>query len=120
MRIDKFLWCLRYFKTRSLATEECAKNHITIGNQKVKPSREVFVADQITVRKDQINYTFEVLNIPENRVGAKLVDLYRKDTTPPEAFEKIELMKYSKDYYRQKGSGRPSKKDRRDLDDFID
>lgn len=120
MRIDKFLWTVRYYKTRSQATESINKGHVSVGNQKVKPSREVFVGDIITVRKDQINYTLEVLDIPENRIGAKLVDLYRKDTTDKEQFEKLELLKYSQDYYRQKGSGRPTKKDRRDITDFMD
>ena len=120
MRIDKFLWHIRYFKTRTLATEACNKGHISISNQKVKPSKEVFIGDQLIVKKEQINYSLEVIGIPENRVGAKLLDLYRKDTTPKEAFEKKEMLKYSQDYYRKKGSGRPSKKDRRDLEDFID
>ncbi len=120
MRIDKLLWILRYYKTRSVATESINKGHVSIGNQKVKPSREVFVGDSITLRKDQINYTFELINIPENRVGAKLLDLYRKDTTDKEQFEKIDLLKLSKEYYRQKGSGRPTKKDRRELNDFFD
>ncbi|MCW8981679.1 MAG: RNA-binding S4 domain-containing protein, partial [Altibacter sp.] len=71
-------------------------------------------------RKDQINYQLEVLDLPESRLGAKLVDMYRKDTTPKEAFESQELLKYAKDYYRKKGVGRPTKKDRRDLDDFTD
>lgn len=119
MRIDKFLWVVRYFKTRNLATEACNKGHISINNQKVKPSRLVLTGDKIEVRKNQINYTFDVLNIPDNRIGAKLVELYIKDTTPKEAFEKLELLKYSQDYYRQKGSGRPTKKDRRELDDFT-
>ena len=118
MRIDKYLWCIRYFKTRNLATEACKKGHIKIGGQGIKPSRMVFQGDQIGVRKNQVNYVFEVLDIPLNRVGAKLVDLYRKDNTPKEEFEKFELLKYSKDYYRKKGTGRPTKKDRRDLDEI--
>lgn len=120
MRIDKYLWVVRYFKTRSLATESCNKGHVSINGQKVKPSREVITGDTIEVRKNQIQYRFEVLQIPTNRIGAKLVELHIKDTTPKEAFEKIELLKYSQDYYRQKGSGRPTKKDRRELDDFVD
>ena len=76
--------------------------------------------DIIILRKDQINYRLKVNDIPESRVGAKLVDLYRSDTTPKEQFEAQELLKYSKDYYRKKGVGRPTKKDRRDIDDFTD
>ena len=120
MRIDKFLWCTRYFKTRSLATDAIKKGHVTVNNQTAKPSREVYPMDKIVLRKNQINYELTVLDIPPNRVGAKLVDIYRKDTTPKEAFEHLELLKYSKDYYRAKGTGRPTKKDRRDIDDYTD
>tara|TARA_R110002051_G_scaffold121703_1_gene194813 strand:- start:1241 stop:1612 length:372 start_codon:yes stop_codon:yes gene_type:complete len=120
MRVDKFLWSVRYFKTRNIATEACKKGHIKINGQAVKPSREVYATDKIVVRKDQINYEFTVLDIPPSRVGAKLVDIYRVDTTPKEAFAQNELLKYSKDYYRKKGTGRPTKKDRRDIDDYKD
>lgn len=120
MRIDKFLWCTRYFKTRSLATDAIKKGHVTVNEQTAKPSREIYPMDKIVLRKNQINYQLTVLDIPPNRVGAKLVDIYRKDTTPKEAFEHLELLKYSKDYYRTKGTGRPTKKDRRDIDDYTD
>ena len=120
MRIDKFLWCTRYFKTRSIATEACKKGHIKINSSSIKPSKDVFLGEKITIRKDQINYEIEILDIPPSRVGAKLVDLYRKDVTPKEAFENQELLKYSKDYYRKKGAGRPTKKDRRDIDSYGD
>lgn len=86
----------------------------------LKPSRDIFGNEEITVRKNQINYKIKVLDIPPNRVGAKLVDLYRKDLTPKEEFEKTELLKYSKDYYRKKGTGRPTKKDRRDIEEYYD
>lgn len=118
MRIDKYLWCVRYYKTRSIATQACQKGHITINGQTVKPSREVFPTDKITVRRDQIKYMLTVLDIPQNRVGPKLVDIYRKDETPAEAFEHLELLRLSKDHYRATGTGRPTKKDRRDLDDY--
>lgn len=120
MRIDKYLWCVRYFKTRNLATVACKKGHIKVNNDVVKPSREVYATDKIIVRKDKINYQLTVNDIPESRVGAKLVDIYRTDTTPKSEFEANELLKYSKDYYRKKGSGRPTKKDRRDIDGFYD
>lgn len=120
MRIDKYLWCVRYFKTRSLATTACKKGQIKIDGAAVKPSKEVFGDEKIIIRKDQINYQIKVLDIPPNRIGAKLVDLYRKDETPKEEFEKTELLKYSKDYYRKKGTGRPTKKDRRDIEGFQD
>lgn len=120
MRIDKYLWCTRYYKTRNIATEACKKGHIAINGQTAKPSREVFPTDKITVRRDQINYKLTVLDIPANRVGPKLVDIYRKDETPAEAFEHLELLRLSKEHYRAKGTGRPTKKDRRDLDDYSD
>ncbi len=120
MRIDKYLWCTRYFKTRSIATEACKKGHIKLNESNVKPSKDVFSGEKLTIRKNQINYQIIVLDIPKNRVGAKLVDLYRKDITPKEAFDNQELLKYSKDYYRKKGAGRPTKKDRRDIDEYQD
>lgn len=120
MRIDKYLWCTRYYKTRSIATQACQKGHIAINGQQAKPSREVFPSDKITVRRDQINYKLTVLDIPQSRVGPKLVDIYRKDDTPAEAFEHLELLKLSKEHYRSKGTGRPTKKDRRDLDGYSD
>jgi len=120
MRIDKYLWCTRYFKTRSIATEACKKGHIKLNGTNVKPSKDVFSGEKLTIRKNQINYEILVLGIPKSRVGAKLVDLYRKDITPQEAFDNQELLKYSKDYYRKKGTGRPTKKDRRDIDEYKD
>lgn len=120
MRIDKFLWCVRYYKTRSIATEACKKGHIRVNGQIAKPSREIYIMDKIEVRKEQINYQLEVNEIPPNRVSAKLVALYITDTTPKEVFEAKALLKYAKDYYRKKGTGRPTKKDRRDIDDFYD
>ena len=120
MRIDKYLWCVRYFKTRSLATTACKKGQIRINEAAVKPSREVYIGDKIMVRKNQINYTLVVNDIPENRISAKLVDIYRIDTTPKDAFEAQELLKFSKEYYRKKGVGRPTKKDRRDIENFHD
>lgn len=118
MRIDKYLWCVRYFKTRNIATEACKKGHIRINENIAKPSKEVFHGDKISLRKNQINYQLIVLDLPKSRVGAKLTDLYRKDTTPPEAFERLELLKHAKDHYRTKGLGRPTKKDRRDIDNY--
>ena len=120
MRIDKYLWCIRVFKTRSIATEACKKGQVKIEETSVKPSKEVFGNELITVRKNQINYKFKVLDIPDNRLGAKLVNLYRQDITPEEEFQKNELLKFAKDYYRKKGTGRPTKKDRRDIEDFTE
>lgn len=120
MRVDKFLWCVRYFKTRSLATNACRQGKVKISGSNVKPSREVFPNDKIGVRKNQIDYEIEILDIPTSRVGAKLAGLYVNDITPKENLEKLELLKYSKEYYRKKGTGRPTKKDRRDIDDWTE
>ena len=120
MRVDKFLWCVRYFKTRSIATNACKQGKVKVDGANVKPSKEIFPNDKLTVRKNQIDYQIEVLDLPASRVGAKLVNLYLIDVTPKEAFEKLELLKYSKDYYRKKGTGRPTKKDRRDIDDWFE
>ncbi len=120
MRIDKYLWCVRYLKTRNIATQACKKGSVRVNGSIVKPSREVYPGDKITLRKEQINYELEVLDLPPNRVGAKLVDIYRNDTTPKEAFETNEMLQYAKTYYRKKGVGRPTKKDRRELDDFTE
>jgi len=120
MRIDKYLWCIRYYKTRNIATTACKKGQVKVNGSVVKPSRDVYPQDTIELRKNQINYKLVVNDIPPNRVGAKLVDIYRTDITPKEAFEAKDMLKYSKDYYRKRGTGRPTKKDRRDIDEFYD
>ncbi|MBC5833517.1 RNA-binding S4 domain-containing protein [Flavobacterium sp. F372] len=120
MRIDKYLWCIRYYKTRGLAAEAIKKGHVSVNNVKAKASRDVFPLDKITLRRDQINYIVKILDIPPSRVAAKLVDLYRKDETPPESFEHLEMIKLSKEHYRAKGEGRPTKKDRRDISDYTE
>ena len=120
MRIDKYLWCIRYYKTRTLGTIACKKGQVKINNDIAKASREIFITDKIVLRKNQINYQLTVNDIPLSRISAKLVDIYRIDTTPKDQFKTQELLKYSKDYYRKKGVGRPTKKDRRDIDDFND
>lgn len=120
MRIDKYLWCIRVYKTRSLATTACKKGQVKIETKSIKPSKEVFGNEVIVVRKNQVNYQIKVLNLPESRVGAKLVEMYSKDVTPKDAFENQELLKFAKDYYRKKGTGRPTKKDRRDIEDYTE
>ncbi len=119
MRVDKYLWCIRYVKTRNIGTQACKKGAVKVNGTSVKPSREVYPGDNIVFRKNQINYKIEVLDIPPSRVGAKLVNLYRVDTTPKEDFEKTEMLQYAKSYYRKKGVGRPTKKDRRDITDYT-
>lgn len=119
MRIDKFLWCTRYQKTRNQASIACKKGQVKVNDSISKPSREVYIGDIITIRKNQINFKFKINDIPPNRVGAKLVDIYRTDLTPKSEFEAQDLLKYSKDYYRKKGTGRPTKKDRRSIDNYT-
>ncbi|MEK9559548.1 MAG: RNA-binding S4 domain-containing protein [Flavobacteriaceae bacterium] len=119
MRIDKYLWATRYFKTRSIGSNACKNGKIHINDQPAKPAKEVYPGDRVRVRIDQINYEIEVLDLPKSRVGAKLVDQYRKDHTPKEAFEHREFAKLSQEYYRQKGEGRPTKKDRRSLEAYT-
>lgn len=120
MRIDKYLWAVRYFKTRNIASEACKKGLVTVQGAKVKSSKEVYPLEKIIVRKNQVNYSFTVLDIPPSRVAAKLVDIYRKDTTPIEELERAKTVMSTQNYYREKGTGRPTKKDRRDLDDYTD
>lgn len=119
MRVDKFLWSVRYYKTRALATDALKKNRVKINGAVVKASKEVIPGDHIEVRKDQINLSFKVIQVPKSRIGAKLLSLHIVDTTPKEEYEVLELRKLSQDYYREKGEGRPTKKDRRELDDYI-
>ena len=120
MRIDKFLWSIRFYKTRNIATEEIKKNRVSIGENTVKSSKEVKEGDVIKIRKNQIDYKIKVLQIPKSRIGAKLVALHVADMTEKEQYELLKLRKMSQDYYRTKGEGRPTKKDRRDMDDFLE
>jgi ribosome-associated heat shock protein Hsp15 len=119
MRIDKFLWSIRFYKTRTLASEEIKRNRVSIGNQKVKTSKEVKIGDEITIRKNQIDYQIKVLEIPKSRMGAKLVALHVKDITSKEQLELLKARQETQNYYRNKGEGRPTKKDRREMEDYL-
>ena len=120
MRVDKFLWCVRLYKTRSLAGESVRGNKVAIGEDTVKPSRELKVGDVVVVKRHGFDQHFEVLAFPKNRVGAKLVAEYVKNVTPVEELEKEEFLRLARNVTRQKGLGRPTKKDRRDIDDLYD
>lgn len=120
MRIDKYLWAVRYYKTRNMATTACKKGQVKVNGKSVKPSREVYALDNIVLRKNQIDHKLKVLDLPNSRVGAKLVDIYREDLTPKDTFAHVELQSYTKTYYRKKGVGRPTKKDRRDIEGYLD
>ena len=119
MRIDKFLWCLRFYKTRSIAADEIKKNRVSVANSVVKSSKEIKPGDVIKIRKNQIDYQLKVLEIPKSRLGAKLVPLHIEDKTDKEQYEILKLRKLTQDYYRGKGEGRPTKKDRRDMDEYV-
>lgn len=119
MRIDKFLWCIRLYKTRSLAADEIKKNRVSIGDSPVKSSKEVKAGEIIRIKKNQILYTIKVIQIPKSRVGAKLVPLYIEDHTEKNQYELLKMRRSEQSYYRNKGEGRPTKKDRRELSEFI-
>ncbi|MBK5722603.1 RNA-binding S4 domain-containing protein [Dysgonomonas sp. Marseille-P4677] len=120
VRIDKWLWAVRLFKTRSIAIEACKKGRITIKGIAIKPSRMIKIGDVIEVRRAPIVYSFEVLGLSENRMGAKLVPGFMKDVTPASQLEILELSKMSGFVDRARGTGRPTKKDRRELDQFAE
>ena len=120
VRIDKWLWAVRLFKTRSLATEECKKGRITIDGVSVKPSRVPKPGDIIKIRKNPVTYSYKVISITGKRVGAKLVTEFALDITPPEELKILELRQQMSPFERDRGAGRPTKKDRRDLDRLQD
>ncbi len=116
VRIDKWLWAVRLFKTRTLATEECKKGRVTIEGVSVKPSRIPKPGEIIKVRKTPITYSYKVLGLTGKRIGAKLVHEFVLDITPPEELQILEIRKQMGYFERDRGTGRPTKKDRRDLD----
>lgn len=118
-RIDKWLWATRIFKTRTIATDACKKGRVEVGGVTVKPSRTIKTGDIINVRKPPITYTFEVIGLTENRVGAKLVPEYLKNLTPQSQYELLEMSRINGFIDRQKGLGRPTKKEGRDLLEFT-
>ena len=119
-RIDKWLWAVRIYKTRSIAAEACKKGHIMIGERSVKPSHTVRVGDIVKVKKSPITYSFRVLKAAENRVGAKLVPELMENITPQEQYEILEMSKISGFTDRMRGTGRPTKKERREIDRFSE
>ncbi|MEI7423770.1 MAG: S4 domain-containing protein [Prolixibacteraceae bacterium] len=119
VRIDKFLWSVRIYATRSLATEECKKGRITIGGVEVKAARVVKVGDVILVRKNPVTYSYKVLELLGKRVGAKLVAQYIEDITSPEELLKLDDSHGGALFSRDRGAGRPTKKDRRDIGRVI-
>ena len=120
VRIDKWLWSVRLFKTRSIAAEACKKGRVSIDGIAVKPSRMVKPGDVVQVRKNPILFSYRVLALPPSRVGAKLVSEYMENVTTADQLELIELGRVAAKHARARGSGRPTKKERRELDEFFD
>lgn len=117
VRIDKWLWAVRIFKTRSLAADACKKGKVVINNEDAKPAKTIKINDIITVRKSPVNYKYKVIGLSEKRMGAKLVPDFLEDLTSKEELDK--LLNKKRGYFSgEKGLGRPTKKDRRSLDDF--
>ena len=119
-RVDKWLWAVRIFKTRSIATDACKKGRVAVGGTVVKPSRMIHVGDIVSVRKPPIEYSFRVIQLLGSRFVAKRVEDCMQNVTPREQYELLELQRVSGFVDRAKGLGRPTKKDRRDLDQFAE
>lgn len=119
-RIDKWLWAARIFKTRSIASDACKNGRVTIGGVNMKPSRSVKVGDVVSVKKPPITYSFKVLKTIEQRVGAKLIPEIYENVTDPKQYELLEMSRISGFVDRARGTGRPTKKERRALDAFVE
>ena len=120
VRIDKWMWATRIFKTRTIAAEACKKGRVSVSGTTVKPSRTIKIGDIIQVRKPPVTYSFKVLALTENRMGAKLVPEFLENVTPPEQMEILELSRISGFINRSKGMGRPTKRDSRELKKFTE
>ncbi len=118
VRIDKWLWAMRVFKTRTIATEACKKGRVMMNGNTLKPSRTIKIGDVIDVKKPPITYTFRVLALTENRLGAKLVPDYLENITPKAQYDILEMSRISGFIDRQKGLGRPTKRDAREMANF--
>lgn len=120
IRIDKWLWAVRIFKTKSIAAEACKKGKILVQNVQVKPSRTVKVGDIIQVKKNPVLFSFKVLALPNNRMNAKLVPEFMENVTTPDQLELLELGRIAAQNARARGTGRPTKKERREIEDFFE
>ena len=120
VRIDKYLWAVRLFKTRSIASEECKKGRVLVGGQAVKSSRVVNIGDIVSIKDPPIFHEYKVLDVTEKRMGAKLVPDFIVEITSEDQLEILKLTRLANKLNRQHGLGRPTKKERRDLDSFID
>lgn len=120
VRVDKWLWAMRVFKTRTVATEACKKGRVYVGDVAVKPSRTIKVGDVVNVRKPPVTYSFKVLALTQNRLGAKLVPDYMENITPKSELDLLEIVKISGFIDRRKGLGRPTKREGRELAQFTE
>ena len=120
LRIDKWLWTVRIYKTRSDAAEACRTNKITVNGSLAKPSREIKTGDIIGVRKMPVNYSYRVFGLPESRQGGKFIDQYVENITPQEELDKLNISCETVFISRDKGTGRPTKKERREIDSVLD
>lgn len=118
-RIDKWLWAARIFKTRSIAADACKNGRVTVNGVNVKPAHIVKVGETVSVRKPPVTYSFKILQAIEQRVGAKLIPQIYENVTPPDQYELLEMNRISGFVNRARGTGRPTKKERRSLDAFI-
>ena len=119
-RLDKYVWSVRLAKTRSKSAEAISKGRVRLNGENIKPAKEVKVGDEINVHKHTAVFTFKVLQLLNNRIGAKLVSDYILDITPEEEVEKLKIYQVSQKSYKEHGTGKPSKRDRRNLDDFLE
>ena len=118
-RVDKYLFAMRIYKTRSIAADACKSGRVKMGGVELKPARTFHVGDVFTVRKGPVTYTYKVLALSGNRLGAKLVPEYLQDITTPDQLELLELARLAAQSGRDRGTGRPTKKDRREIESFI-
>jgi ribosome-associated heat shock protein Hsp15 len=120
MRIDKFLWCVRLFKTRSLATEHVRLGKVLVKGEQLKPSKELRLGEKIEIKRGPIVFEYQVMDFPKARLGAKMVELFVKEITSEEEKKKWLLLQEQLKLTRERGTGRPTKKDRREMDAFMD
>lgn len=120
IRLDKYLWAVRIFKTRSEAADAIRNNRVTVNGAYAKPSREVMVGDTISLRRTIINYTYEVVALVSNRQPAKNVPLYCKNTTPQSELDRLNMPRETIFVFRERGTGRPTKKERREIDEMME
>ena len=119
VRVDKYLFAMRIYKTRTIAADACKKGRVTMGGTQLKPSRTFHTGDVFSVRKGPITYTYRIKQLAENRLGAKLVPDYLQDITSPDQLELLELARLAGQTGRDRGTGRPTKKDRREIEMFM-